>query len=514
MKCDPDLLWTLVQQEPEPGREAESIARHLESCSACQCELERIGGDQSWWSDAQKWLGQGETESTVDTETQAEEIPTEISAAAPPVDLSFLQPASHPEMLGRIGRYDVEGLLGRGGMGVVLRAYDQDLRRSVAVKVLAPEWAASPQARQRFAREAQAAASVAHENVIPIYNVESDASLPYLVMRYVPGMTLERWVSEEGPPDVATILRIASQMAEGLAAAHRRGLIHRDIKPGNILVGQNVDRVWITDFGLARAADSITLTRTGVIAGTPHYMSPEQARGESIDHRSDLFSLGCVLYFLAVGRPPFDAENTLAVLHQIVSKPAAPLSMHRDDLPPSYVTLVSRLLHRSPDRRPESAAAVSESLDRAQREFNDGRTAKKPMLNWHRDRWWAGAMAACLVLTVGYGFWITAEERSDSSVTAPEPLADQSIDPFSAQNPLSDATVYEVEASKRIDAMVATDTTRIDRELGEIRRDLEGWDDASPSALLSPLSLGGSDWNQSVSKIQQSIQRLESNDHP
>ena len=296
-----------------------------------------------------------------------------------PVDLSFLDAPTHPEMFGRIGRYDVEALLGRGGMGVVLRAHDSDLHRSVAVKVMAPEWAASMPARQRFAREAQAAASVAHENVIPIYNVEADAKLPYLVMLYVPGMTLERWVMTNGPADPATILRIAGQLAEGLAAAHRRGLVHRDIKPGNVLVGENSNRVWITDFGLARAADSMTLTQTGIIAGTPHYMSPEQARGEALDHRTDLFSLGCVLYFLSTGKPPFDADNTLAVLHKIVSEKPTSLAVHRADLPHSFVSLVDQLLSRAMNKRPMDCESVIATLAVAQEELRDGRVGRPPI---------------------------------------------------------------------------------------------------------------------------------------
>ncbi|NNE01076.1 MAG: serine/threonine protein kinase, partial [Pirellulaceae bacterium] len=364
MKCDPDLLWTLVQQDIDPGDESDSIAAHVETCVTCRATLADIGGDDAWWDDAKQWLTIREQDSG---------LPADDWQPHPPIDLSFLDEPHHPEMLGRIGRYDVETILGRGGMGVVLRAYDSDLHRSVAVKILAPEWAGSMPARQRFAREAQAAASVAHENVIPIYNVQSDATLPYLVMRYIPGVTLQRCVKATAPLDVATILRVAGQLSEGLAAAHRRGLVHRDIKPGNVMVGQNTDRVWITDFGLARAADSVTLTQTGIIAGTPHYMSPEQVRGEAVDQRSDLFSLGCVLYFLCVAKPPFDAENTLAVLHKIVSDDATPLASLRDDLPPSLVSLVHQMLRRSPAKRPADCQAVIDRLSDAQREHHDGK---------------------------------------------------------------------------------------------------------------------------------------------
>ncbi len=379
MKCEFSLLRTLVHQSKEPGVEVDAVAQHIESCESCRTELRKLGGGADWENEAGRWLA-------ICSADPADSVASEVASDGDgdvevlnqyPIDLSFLDPPTHPEMLGRIGQYDVESLLGHGGMGVVFRAHDSDLQRAVAVKVLAPQWAASHLARQRFAREAEAAASVAHENVIPIYNVNATAKLPYLVMRYIPGMTLQRWVLTHGPLDVGTILRVAGQVAEGLAAAHRRGLVHRDIKPGNILVGENIQRVWITDFGLARAADSMMLTRTGVIAGTPHYMSPEQARGEPIDHRSDLFSLGCVFYFLCTGTPPFEAENTLAVLHKIVSEKAKPLDQQRTDLPPSFVRLVQDLLQRCMDRRPQDCQAVIDLLSRAQSENQRGQS-KRP----------------------------------------------------------------------------------------------------------------------------------------
>ncbi len=390
MNCNLEILNTLVHQSADPGEEVDSIAEHLEQCEPCRRELARLGGKHSIWIEAQTCLSHADP----DIHEQDESHPQQ-----PPVDLSFLEPATHPEMLGRIGRYEVESLLGHGGMGVVFRAHDSDLQRAVAIKVLAPHWAMSAMARQRFAREAEAAASVAHENVVPIYNVDADAKLPYLVMRYIPGMTLQRWVRTHGPLSVGTILRVAGQLAEGLSAAHRRGLVHRDIKPGNVLVGENIERVWITDFGLARAADSITLTQTGVIAGTPHYMSPEQARGQPIDHRSDLFSLGCVLYFLCTGEPPFDADNTLAVLHKIVTEHPPSLTRSRGDLPPRFVRLVNALLQRSIDHRPQDCSAVINEIAKAQTEKQ-----RVPGSSWFRSRWRDfSSQPRVLRLTVGGG---------------------------------------------------------------------------------------------------------------
>ena len=183
-------------------------------------------------------------------------------------------------------------------MGVVLKAFDPSLSRVVAIKVLAPQMAASGAARRRFSREAKAAAAVVHDHVISIYAVDNDpaSSLPYLVMPCIAGQSLQERIDRDGPLRNEEVLRIGRQTALGLAAAHAQGLVHRDIKPSNILLENGVERVKITDFGLARAMDDASQSQSGVVAGTPQYMSPEQARGETADHRADLFSLGSVLY--------------------------------------------------------------------------------------------------------------------------------------------------------------------------------------------------------------------------
>ena len=206
---------------------------------------------------------------------------------------------------------------GAAGWELSFKGFDAELNRPVAIKFLAPHLAASGVARQRFAREAQAAAAVVHPNVVPIHSVNSSPVRPYIVMALVSGRSLQKHVEHHGPLPVKDVVRIGQQIAAGLAAAHEQGLVHRDIKPANILLEHDVSRVMITDFGLARAADDAALTQTGWLAGTPHYMSPEQAGGEEIDHRSDLFSLGSVMYFMATGREPFRAEKSLAVLQKI-----------------------------------------------------------------------------------------------------------------------------------------------------------------------------------------------------
>src|SRR5262245_41977453 len=218
------------------------------------------------------------------------------SGASDDEPLAFLAPPTRSDAIGRIGHYEVLQVLGRGGFGIGFRAFDEMLQRVVALKVMAPQLAATSPARKRFLREARSSAQVRHENVVQVYEV-AEQPLPYLAMEFIPGETLQQRLDRTGPLEVTEVIQIGLQVAEGLASAHAQGLIHRDIKPANILIEAGPRRrVKISDFGLARAADDASVSQSGIVAGTPMYMAPEQARGESLDHRADLFSLGSVLY--------------------------------------------------------------------------------------------------------------------------------------------------------------------------------------------------------------------------
>jgi hypothetical protein len=284
--------------------------------------------------------------------------------ATPDETLTFLTPPGRPDSLGRIGHYEVLEVLGRGGFGIVLRAFDEVLHRVVAVKVLAPELAATSPARKRFLREARSSAQVRHENVVQVYAVEAQP-LPYLVMEFIPGETLQQRLDRTGPLETSEVLEIGRQIAEGLAAAHEMGLIHRDVKPGNILLeAGSHPRVKITDFGLARTADDASLTQSGLIAGTPMFMSPDQAKGERIDHRADLFSLGSVLYTMCSGRPPFRSNRSLAVLKRVAEDTPRPISEIIPEVPPWLCDIISRLHAKTPDDRFDSARDVADLLAR------------------------------------------------------------------------------------------------------------------------------------------------------
>ncbi len=278
------------------------------------------------------------------------------------VDVDFLQPCDKPDRIGLLDHYEIIEVIGRGGMGVVLRGLDTKLNRMAAIKVMAPELAAIATARKRFHREAQAAAAVSHDHVVTIFAVDECGKLPYLAMECIVGKSLQELIDDAGTLELAPIVRIGMQIASGLAAAHEQGLVHRDIKPANILLENSVQRVKITDFGLARAIDDVSITRTGEAAGTPPYMSPEQAEGKRVDHRSDLFSLGSVLYAMCTGRCAFRADSTVATLRRICDNTPRPIREVNPEVPEWLVEIVNQLLAKNPDERFQSAAEVSQLL--------------------------------------------------------------------------------------------------------------------------------------------------------
>jgi WD40 repeat protein/tRNA A-37 threonylcarbamoyl transferase component Bud32 len=289
-------------------------------------------------------------------------VPAMEQLAAAEESLAFLGPPAGLGSLGRLDHYDVLEVVGRGSTGVVLKARDAKLQRVVAIKALAPRLAASTAARQRFVREAQAAAAVRDDNVVAIYAVSDDGPVPYLVMEYICGQTLEQRLRQGKAPDLKETLRIGMQLAAGLAAAHAQGLVHRDIKPANILLENSIQRVKITDFGLARVAADAGPAATRALAGTPLYMSPEQARGEPSDHRTDLFSLGSVLYALCAGRPPFRADTTAAVLKRVCADAPEPVRALNPGVPEWLGALIGKLHAKEASDRPASAREVADLL--------------------------------------------------------------------------------------------------------------------------------------------------------
>jgi serine/threonine protein kinase/endo-alpha-1,4-polygalactosaminidase (GH114 family) len=303
----------------------------------------------------------------------------------PPELTAFLAPPLAADEIGRLGPYRVLSILGHGGMGVVFRAEDPALKRAVALKAMQPALSANHDHRARFLREAQTAAAVKDDHVVSIYQVGEDRGVAFLAMEFLEGEPLDQRLKRGPELTMAEILRIGRETALGLAAAHKRGLVHRDIKPANLWLenknesgkkkdetrNKKVDsslpsssfRVKILDFGVARPLTEQThVTQSGAVIGTPTYMAPEQAAGEKVDHRCDLFSLGCVLFLLTTGQVPFRGTNAIAVLRAMEMTKPPPPHVLNPAVPKGLSDLVMQLLAKKPEERPATAQAVADTL--------------------------------------------------------------------------------------------------------------------------------------------------------
>lgn len=281
----------------------------------------------------------------------------------------------------RIGeRYDLQRVIGVGGMARVYLAHDRWLNREVAAKILDPALAADPTFVERFRREAQAAAALNHPNIVTIFDTGATEDSYFIVMEYVPGPNLKEDLLARGPLPETDALAIGAQIATALAAAHHRGLIHRDIKPHNVLLTPE-GRAKVTDFGIARAAGASPLTATQVVMGSAQYIAPEQALHQPVDGRTDLYSLGIVLYELLAGRPPFAGDSLVAVAMQQVHAPLPSLRALRPDLAPETEAVITRALAKDPAARFPTADAMRHALDAARQRAMDVRevTAALPL---------------------------------------------------------------------------------------------------------------------------------------
>jgi serine/threonine protein kinase len=460
--CPPLETWqTLLTGNLLPDDE-DRYECHLASCPACREHLEEIAGPGDDLLRLARQMGDPTVAPVDPTLSQFlkqlhEAKALEPSPFAEPLDLYFLQSTDRADLLGTLGSYEVREVIGAGGMGIVLKAYDPRLQRQVAIKVMSPALAGSVTARRRFTREAKSAAAVCHDHIVAVHGVDEVDGLPYLVMQYIAGESLQARLERGGPLEVGEILRIGREIAMGLAAAHAQGLIHRDIKPANILlsvvssplsVAQSAEQrttdngqrtiVKMTDFGLARMVDEVHLTRSGVVAGTPEYMAPEQARGDVVDHRADLFSLGSVLYALCTGVPPFRGRSTVAVLRQVNDEEPAPVRSLNPSIPLWLEDLIRCLLAKDPKQRVQSAAELAALLEAGELGLNDTSPKRKQgdvsslalracvnsshrgynhlpsrTLPAHRNfgpRVSLAALVLLVALGLGAGFWFTRED--------------------------------------------------------------------------------------------------------
>ncbi len=354
LKCEPARVASFLHGMND--HEQMEFERHLDQCDDCRKRLDDAVASPEAWGEIHLSLAT-DSEDTTSPEDDCETTDNLMIRIR-----SLLGPTDDPAMVGRIGSYEIIGLLGTGGMGIVLKGLDVSLNRCVAIKILAPVLSSSGLARQRFLREARAAAAVVHEHVVPIHAVSEWRGTPFIVMPYIRGTSLARKLADHGLLPLRDCLRIGMQVASGLAAAHAQGLIHRDIKPANVMLEHDGDRVQIMDFGLARAVDDIRLTRTDAIIGTPQYMSPEQARDEALDFRTDLFSLGAVLYETVTGRPPFRAATSYGVIRKIADTQPQRIRNLNPEIPEWFETLIDRLLAKNPADRIQSAAELNDIL--------------------------------------------------------------------------------------------------------------------------------------------------------
>ncbi|MEO1524945.1 MAG: protein kinase [Planctomycetota bacterium] len=410
------------------------LIEHVDQCADCQRALDEFTSGDDWkqLGDALRAGGDYGPRSNDGSGNRTQVANLEVF-------MSYLGPTDDPNSLGRIGNMEVLGVIGHGGAGIVYKAHDAALGRNVAIKLLNPTHADQESARTRFAREARAMAAITHEHIVPVYAVDEHHGVPYFVMEYVPGGTLALRL-ESGPLDVIETVRVGLQIARGLAAAHRLGVVHRDVKPSNILLAPGVERVRVADFGLARAFNDQTQTASGTLVGTPQFMSPEQVRGEAVDGRSDLFSLGSVLFNCVTGRLPFEASSIYAAMQKISGESAPSARDLNPDVPQWLDALIRQLHGRDPSHRIGSSEALEDILEQELSYLQQPEeTRELPRRTWITEpprgrrrfvKWIAGSMLAAAVAFA----WMNplspteAKPQQDDVVLA-APTPPQSIEP-------------------------------------------------------------------------------------
>lgn len=406
--------------------EQAQIAHHLESCTQC-CDLLESRDEPIFSRLLARPHQPHDTPADLHRPDTQESLPAigKLGEATVAQLVARFHPPAAPDELGRLGTYRVLSLLGQGGMGAVFLAEDPRLQRSVALKVMLPGLADQPAARERFLREARVAASLTDDHIVPIYEVDEDAGIPFIAMPRLLGCSLDERLKRGPAVTVQEILCIARGVAHGLAAAHEHGLIHRDIKPGNIWLETDPDaksapqvRVKLLDFGLARAlVGQESLTHPGLLIGTPAFMAPEQARGQGADCRADLFSLGVVLYCLCTGRLPFPGTEPVQVLMSLaLVEPKEPAALNQA-IPAPLSALIMDLLEKEPQKRLASARLVLERLARIEQEIRAPATFGQAALKSLRQRWRArprwlvpvGSAVLGLVLAAAVGLVLRVE---------------------------------------------------------------------------------------------------------
>jgi serine/threonine protein kinase len=426
-RCPDRREFEALLSDQVAGAAVERLQAHLRDCPACAAAFKTLA----------------ETFATRPVRPAAVSLSAATVGSGPlSSDCSFLKPAQDNDELGRLGPFRVLRVLGRGGMGIVFLAEDTALHRLVALKVLQPRLHSESGAESRFLREARTLAGLRHEHLVTVYQLGHEGDAVYYAMELQQGETLDDWLRRTPAPPVDEIVRLGREIASGLAYIHQQGLVHRDIKPANIWL-EAARRVKILDLGLARPVqDDLNLTAAGTILGTPGYMSPEQARGKALDGRSDLFSLGCVLYRMCTGQAPFQGDSMMAVLTSLAVDVPTPVHVMAAHIPPALSDLVAELLAKRVEDRPHSAAAVIERLAalaaangaawRSDTDVSSRPTGKRGAAHVTQEmkrpttRWWQGAALVAVLALAALGLWAlasTVRRREPLQPAAPAPPA-------------------------------------------------------------------------------------------
>ena len=438
----PDVLRRLcaggLRREDET-----TITDHIDRCERCQSTLDDLGaGDvaASWLTppvsrqhdsdELRQRLRQLKEELRVES-SQGTNVYTDLAP--------WLEPG---EKIGRIDDFDLLECVGRGGMGIVFRAHDNNLGRSVALKVLSPALLADAAAPERFWREARSAAGVNHPHVVTVHTVARVRELPYLVMEFVNGESLQQRLDRVGQLPLSSIIAIAKQTAQALAAAHATGVIHRDVKPANILLEATTGNAKLTDFGLARATEGSSLTRSGLLLGTPEYIAPEQVQGAPVDHRADLFSLGSVIYTMCSGSVPFRGPSIMSTMNNVCASVAKPVEQLNPNIPLWLSNLISSLHAKEPRQRPADSFSVVDAINRGEASTNSNTVqvvepppitirAEKVSNPRHQSRTrvsrWIPIFGACAFAVISTVVVFMASSTNSSDPSTSERVADSAV---------------------------------------------------------------------------------------
>ncbi len=424
---EPAELLSALDEHVQPTQ-VKRIADHLEHCQDCrrtmqtlaigkevsparfEQQLQQLGSDPRFRERGAERLGSGQHA------------------------IKLLNPTDDPEMIGRLGRFEVSAFIGNGAAGFVFKGFDRSLHRPVALKLLSPTIAHLATARKRFHREGRAIALVRDPHVVDVYGVDDHNELPFLVMQYVSGESLQTRIARVGEMSTEEVTRIGLQVAKGLAAAHAQGIVHRDIKPSNILMEFGSDRAIVSDFGLAQVSDDAAMTKTGLLAGTPQFMAPEQAEGKSLDERADLFSLGCVMYACCTGQAPFVGESILNVLKSVAEAQPKPVRELNPQIAPWLEALVQKLMAKLPGERFQSASQVAQALSEELAFAQSTQQIPHPHRSWWRAESRPPVKQRITISLLGFALlgittlaflfpkWIQPNGAQDSQLARTEPL--------------------------------------------------------------------------------------------